>query len=202
MFGLRIIDSMLLWMVCVGIANSGEIIISPVAKEKVISPANNDKNLPNEATVLRNKAHAYKSENAPSVPLSGVPVIIQMDVAPEIEEGVLLPRDDGISPTFRTKSRNSLRDSIPVTEGIQSSDNDAASADRQDTRMQLEKNRFKASQYMKGSPAPNLMPHRNDSQVVACDSTGNVSGRIGDDSVSGREIVVIREGKQVKMRCK
>lgn len=203
MFSQRTIAPLLLWLACVGTADGGEIVISPVAKDKVISPVANDKKTPDDAAALRNKARAYKSGNVQSMPSSAVPVIIQMDAVPEIEEGVMLPRSDEIPAASRAKNHELFRDNIPAMQDTQPSGNDAASADRRDSRMQLEKNRFKANQYMKGKPAPSLVSsHNSDNQVVACESTGNVSGRIGDDSISGREIVVIRDGKQIKMRCK
>jgi hypothetical protein len=192
----------LLWLACVGMAESGEIIISPVAKDKIISPAVNDRKRPDEAAVLRNKAQTYQSGNVQSMPSSDVPIIIQMDAEPGLEEGVLLPRSDGIPAASRTKNHESFRDNIPAMQDAQSSGNGAASAGKQDARIQLEKNRDKASQYMKGQPVPSLVSANKDSQVVACDSIGSTSGRIGDDSMSGREIIVIRDGKQLKMRCK
>lgn len=206
MFNKRTVAPLLLWLACVGAADSGEIVFTPVAKDKAVSPADNgkkrDKNGLDEAAALRNKARAYKSGNIQPLSSSGVPIVIQMDAAPEMEEGVLLPRSDEIPTVSRARNNEPFRDNIPAAQDMQPGGNDAASADKQDIRMQLEKNRFKANQYMKGKPAPSLVSVNKDNQVVACDSTGSVSGRIGDDSMSGREIVVIRDGKQIKMRCK
>ena len=206
MFIQRTAASLLLCLACIS-AVHGEIVIPPVAKDKAVSSVGNDKkigkNRGGEAAALRNKARAYKSENLQSIPSSGVPVIIQMDVAPEeVEEEVLLPRSDEISAAPRIKKHESFRDNIPATQDTQPGGNDEASADGQEAQIQLEKNRFKANQYMKGKPAPSLASPSNDSQIVACESIGNVSGRIGDDSMSGREVVVVRDGKQIKMRCK
>lgn len=192
----------LLWLACVGMAESGEIIIPPVAKDKVIFPATNDRKRSDEAVVLRNKAQAYQSENVQFMPSSGVPVIIRMDAAPGIEEGVLLPRSDGIPAVPRANNHEPFRDNIPAMQDAGPSGNGAASAGKQDARIQLEKNRVRASQYMKGQPAPSSVYANKDNQVVACDSIGSTSGRIGDDTMSGREIIVIRDGKQIKMRCK
>lgn len=205
MFVQRTAALLLLCLVCIS-AVHGEIVIPPAAKDKTVSSAGNDKktgkNRGDEAAALRNKARAYKSGNLQSMPSSGVPVIIQMDAAPEVEEGVLLPRSDEISAVPRSKKRESFRDNAPATQDTQPDDNDEASTDGQEAQIQLEKNRFKASQYMKGKPAPSLASPNNDSQIVACESIGNVSGRIGDDSMSGKEVVVVRDGKQIKMRCK
>lgn len=203
MFNQRTVVPWLLWLACVGTVDGGEIVISPVAKDKVISPVANDKGRYENAAALRDKAQAYKSGNVQSVPSSAIPVIIQMDAAPEIEEGVLLPRSNESQDASRTRSHDLIHGNIPSAQDIQQSGNDAAPTDIQDNRIQLEKNRFKANQYLKGKPAPSLVSSQNNgSQFVACENTGNVSGRIGDDSISGREIVVIRDGKQVKMRCK
>ncbi|OGQ48116.1 MAG: hypothetical protein A3H42_03330 [Deltaproteobacteria bacterium RIFCSPLOWO2_02_FULL_46_8] len=205
MFIQRTVASLLLCLACISTVH-GEIVIPPVARDKAVSSADNDKkigkNRGGEAAVLRNKARAYKSGNLQSMPSSSVPVIIQMDAAPEVEEGVLLPRSDEISAAPRIKKHESSRDNIPATQDAQPGGNDEASADGQEAQIQLEKNRFKANQYMKGKPAPSLASPSNDSQMVACESIGNVSGRIGDDSMSGREVVVVRDGKQIKMRCK
>jgi hypothetical protein len=206
MFIQRTAASLLLCLACIS-AVHGEIVIPPAAKDKAVSSAGNDKktgkNRGDEAAALRNKARAYKSGNLQSMPSSGVPVIIQMDAAPEIEEGVLLPRSDDIPAVSRIKKHeSSLRDNIPAGQDTLPNGNDEASTDGQEAQIQLEKNRFKANQYMKGKPAPSLASPNNDSQIVACESIGNVSGRIGDDSMSGKEVVVVRDGKQIKMRCK
>lgn len=193
---------LLVWLTCIGTAESGEIIIPPVAKDKAVSPAPNDRKRPDGAVVLRNKAQAYQSGNVQSMTSSGVPIIIQIDDAPGIEEDVLLPRSDGIPAVSRARNHEPFRDNIPAMQDAWPSGNGAVSAGKQDARIQLEKNRVKASQYMKGQPAPSLVSANKDNQVVACDSIGSTSGRIGDDTMSGREIIVIRDGKQIKMRCK
>ncbi len=38
--------------------------------------------------------------------------------------------------------------------------------------------------------------------LVHCHSTDNVSGRIGDDSVSGSVVILNRNGQQLKVRCR
>jgi len=38
--------------------------------------------------------------------------------------------------------------------------------------------------------------------IVPCQEVDNVSGRIGDDSSSGALVMIIRQGKQVKVRCR
>lgn len=206
MFIQRTVASLLLCLACISMVH-GEIVIPPVARDKAVPSADNNKkiskNREGEAAALRNKAQAYKSGNLQPTPSSGVPVIIQMDDAPEVEEGVLLPRSDDIPAVSRIKKHeSSLRDNIPAGQDTLPNGNDEASPDGQEAQIQLEKNRFKANQYMRGKPAPSLASPSNDSQIVACESIGNVSGRIGDDSTSGREVVVVRDGKQIKMRCK
>lgn len=202
-----------LWLACVGVAYGGIVVATPPTKDKAVSHAVNNKKSPDKAAVLRNKAQAYKSGNDQVMPIIGDPVIIQMDAAQEVEEGVLLPRNDEIPAVSKTRSHELSRDNIPAEpdtllpaqQDAQPSGNNAAAAlTGEENKKQLAKNRFKASQYMKGKAAPSLVSQSKDNKdnVVACDSTGSTSGRIGDDSMSGREIVVIREGKQVKMRCR
>lgn len=193
MFSRRAVAPLLLWLACVGTADCGEIVFSPV-------PSDNKKL--DEAGALRNKARAYESGNVQTTPSSSDPVIIQKDAAPEIEEGILLPRNNGIPATSWTKNQEHFRDSNLDVQGTLPSGDGVAPAGGQDSQMQLEKNRLKANQYMKGKPAPSLVSPGNNKQVVACESTGNVSGRVGDDTMSGREIVVFRDGRQIKMHCK
>lgn len=38
--------------------------------------------------------------------------------------------------------------------------------------------------------------------IVPCVAVGNVSGRIGDDSLSGQLVQVVRQGRQISVRCK
>jgi hypothetical protein len=38
--------------------------------------------------------------------------------------------------------------------------------------------------------------------LVPCRDVDNVSGRIGDDSTSGSIVYIVRNGQQVKVRCK
>lgn len=189
-----------LWLACVNVA-SGEILIAPPAKEKTNAPAVNEKNNLDEASVLRNKAKAYGTENPQPVPPNGIPASIQKNAAPEIDEGVLLPRGDETSAISRARNHESSRDSLPASQETPPNSNNPLSADRPDIRMQLEKNRFKANQYMNNKAAPGSVSPNND-PVVECMNTGNVSGRIGDDTLSGKEIIVIREGKQITVRCK
>jgi len=189
---------MLWWLACIGVA-SGEILMPPPVKGKANSLVANEK--PEEASALRNKAQAYKSGSIQSISPSGEAIIIHMDEAPEIDEGVLLPRSDETSAISRSRKYESSRDNMPGTQDGQSSSNNGLPADRQDIKAQLEKNRLKATQYMNGKPVSSQVSASNDAEVD-CASTGNVSGRIGDDSLSGREIIVVRDGKKIKMRCK
>lgn len=204
------------WLFDIGVAH-GEIFIAPTANDKAAIPSVRDnseaprkpnvkekgidRNMPDEAADLRNKARTYNSGNVQSVPASGVRVIIQMDDTPNAEEGVLLPRGNEVPFVPRIRSQESSRDNNQTAQEIQQGGNDQIPADSQDIRIQLDKNRLKASQYMKGKAPTSQVSPANDN-VVGCEGTGNVSGRIGDDSMSGREIIVIRDGRQIKMRCK
>lgn len=38
--------------------------------------------------------------------------------------------------------------------------------------------------------------------IVPCQEVDNVSGRIGDDSAAGAIVYLVRQGKQIKVRCK
>lgn len=188
MFSQRAIVPLLLWMICVGIANGGEIVISPAANNRA-----------DDAAALRNKARGYKSGIVPS---SGVPVIYP-DAANEDEEGVLSPRVGDVPATFRTGPQESARDNIPAVQDGQPMGNDAVPADvQEEMRARLEENRLKANRYMRGKPAPSVVSRNTGDPVVVCGNSGNVVGRIGDDSMSGKEIIVMRDGVPVKMRCK
>lgn len=190
MFSRRTAAPLLLWLACVGTADCGEIVFSA-------APGDSS----NKADALRNKARAYESGSAQ--PPVGDPVIIKMDAASEVEEGILLPRNDGIPATSWTKNQEHFRNSNPDVQGTQPGGDGVAPEGRQNMPTRAGKNRLKAIQYMKGKPAPSLAaPNNSSDQVVSCESTGNVAGRIGDDSMSGREIIVIRDGKQIKMHCK
>lgn len=209
MFSRYTVVSLSLWLACIGVAYGGIVVATPPTKDKAVSHAVNKRKPPDKAADLRNKAQAYKSGHDQIMPITGDPVIIQMDAAEEVEEGVLLPRNDEPPAVSKARSHELSRDNIPAEQGTQpaeqgaqpSGNNAAAALTGEENKKQLAKNRFKAGQYMKGKAAPSLVSQSKDN-VVACDSTGSTLGRIGDDSMSGREIVVIREGKQVKMRCR
>jgi hypothetical protein len=210
MFSRYIVVSLSLWLACIGVVYGGIVVATPPTKDKAVSHAVNKRKPPDKAADLRNKAQAYKSGNDQIMPITGDPVIIQMDAAEEVEEGVLLPRNDETPAVSKARSHELSRDNIPAEpdtllpaqQDAQPSGNNAAALTAEENKKQLAKNRFKASQYMKGKAAPSLVSQSKGDNVVACDSTGSTSGRIGDDSMSGREIVVIREGKQVRMRCR
>lgn len=210
MFSQYTVASLSLWLACIGVAYGGIIVATPPAKDKTVSHAVTNKKPPDKAAALRNKAQAYKSGNDQLLPTTGDPVIIQMDTAEEVEEGVLLPRNDELPAISRTRNHEPSRDNIPAEQttlpteqGAQPGSNNAAAAlAGEENKKQLAKNRYKAGQYMKGKAAPSLVSQNKDINAVACDSTGSTSGRIGDDSMSGREIIVVRDGKQVKMRCR
>ena len=38
--------------------------------------------------------------------------------------------------------------------------------------------------------------------LVPCRDVDNVSGRIGDDSITGSIVYIVRNGQQIKVRCK
>ncbi len=173
----------MLWLLGVG-SSEAEIVISPAEKIKQAIPAENDRDqkLQVGTSALRSKARAYRNVD----PSSGVPIMLQMDSNKKMQEGIFIPEKS--TPMSRARnyehSRAYLRHS-----------GDA------ENLTQIEKNRLKASQYTNDESAQSLaLPNQN--QQVTCKSTGNVSGFIGDDSVSGGEIIVIRNHKQIKMRCK
>jgi hypothetical protein len=170
----------------------GEILIAPVAKDKVAIPAVTRIDKPEETHALRNKAKAYEAGNAQASSSS------KMEGSASTEESYMLPGRGEMSTLNRARNIELSRDHNSVLQ--QPNGNEPIPGESMDTRNQLEKNSAKANQYMRGTNVSG--PTSSSNEVVPCDGAVNVTGRIGDDSSSGNEIIIIRDHKKVRVHCK
>lgn len=77
--------------------------------------------------------------------------------------------------------------------------------DPESSRGKVRINVDRARNYQKGRSPGFISPNLNDSThlpVVDCNAIGNVAGRIGDDYAPGSVIIIMRDGKGIKVRCK
>jgi len=135
------------------------------------------------AAEQRNRAQEYFPDVGA---LSGVPVDEGDSLFPQ-HGADSLPEDGGSRGSAHSPAtgRDEARpDRVP---------SDGTSYDK------VDENLSKARAYMKNSnpsQAVATLP------VVTCENVNNVSGRIGDDTLSGSIITVIQNGKQIKARCR
>jgi len=165
-----------------------------LAGEIIMVPAQgSEKTSAETATENREKARAYRADGAAT---PGTTIII----VPEDEDGVLSPRGGGSLPANRAKAREYRNDTDAHSRPqiLVLPNRDATKVET--SREQLEINRSKAHSYMKGE-TPVGMVGPDGLLVVDCVDTGNVSGRVGDDT-NGGIINIYRKGKPVKARCR
>ncbi len=143
--------------------------------------------------VLEGGAQAARAREA----LHQAPGTVSIEV---VEEDSIFPQHGGDSlPNARSgemrdgaRERQSGTVVLPQSERIVPLDLPPESASREGVVNNLSRSRA----YMKNAQGIAGLP------VVACDSSSSVSGRIGDDSLSGSIITLIVNGKPVKARCR
>lgn len=151
------------------------------------------------STEQRDRARAYQKDEA-----SGTPTII---IVPEEEsEGALSPR--GSAPEGRARDNRSRAGDYQ--RGTDSSlhpglikPETGILLDGGTTQERAHDNRARASGYSRGETQSGLTGRIGPDGIplVVCKDRDNVAGQIGDDLKSGSVIVILRDGKQVKVRC-
>jgi hypothetical protein len=171
---------------------AGEIILTP--QQGGSKPSGKT----SSAAEQRDRAKTYQKDDS-----SAVPTLI---IVPEEEsEGALSPR--GGSPEGRAKDNrsragdyqhgndSSYRPLIKPDTGIL--------IDGGTTQDRARDNRARASGYSRGENQAGLSGRVGPDGIpfVICKDRDNVAGQIGDGLQSGSVIVILRDGKQVKVRC-
>ncbi|WP_371324005.1 hypothetical protein VX159_00295 [Dechloromonas sp. ZY10] len=143
---------------------------------------------PSGARSQREQAGAYARDSA------GVPIVIDDE-----EAGFLSPR--GGAPAEerayegRSKARNYQQGggSLPIV--ASPADSVSATSD-----MRGRAKAYTGTGNVRDIDLSNV--GRDGIPIVPCQEVDNVSGRIGDDSASGAIVYLVRQGKQIKVRCK
>jgi len=168
---------------CVGPLRAGEIIVAPKQTATPVSRA---------ASEQRDRARTYQGE----APASSTIIVV-----PE-EEGILSPRGGGSSGSA-AELRNRARQ---LQGGKGSSDIEfvvpGTSSDANSTRNKASELRSRAAGYSRGETHSSTTAKTNDGiPVIVCKDTESIAGRIGDDAVSGGIVIIMRDGKPMKVRC-
>lgn len=169
---------------------AGEIIMVPQ------QGAGNSPNKTSSATEQREKARAYRKDET-SAPTTII-------VVPEEEsEGALSPRVS--APPERARDNRSR--ASDYQHGTDSSlspgsirPDTGILLDGGTTQERARENRSRASAYTKGDNQP-VRVGPDGIPLVVCKDRDNVAGQIGDDLQSGSVFFILRDGKQVKVRC-
>lgn len=169
---------------------------SVVAGEIIITPKQPDSGKSAAATAAdnRERARSYLKEGAPA---PGTTVI----VVPDDEDGVLAPRSGGSMPPNSAAERAKEYIKKPGSQSrilIVPERDPSKPLTRQE---QMELNHSKARAWVKGE-APERTMGADKLPLVNCREADSISGRIGDDTLSGSVITVFQNGRQVKVRCK
>lgn len=147
----------------------------------------------------RDRAHAFRNE-APQT------LIIETDV----EEGVLSPR--GGSPAEqrafeqRWRARSFIQDGKASTTSSTPRVHSGSTPVLLDAPSNATRHSNRARNYATGSGNwHELDLNQRDKDgipLVNCRSIDNVSGRIGDDTTSGSVVLLVRNGQQIKVKCR
>lgn len=171
---------------------AGEIIMVP--QQDTGKPAGKARS----ATEQRDRARAYQEDDA-----SAVPSII---VVPEEEvEGALFPRGGATEG----RARDNRSRAADYQHGNDSSyrplikPNSGSLTDGVTTQDKAHENRARAGGYSRGDGQAGFTGRVGPDGIpfVICKDRDNVAGQIGDGLQSGSVIVILRDGKQVKVRC-
>lgn len=170
----------------VSIGNAAEFVIGPTGDK---APAQSK-----SASSMRDKARAQRGEDSPTVPLTTI--IQELE-----EESPFGARPGGAT----TDNRNRARSYQQGGDGSTPADLDRLMTDPDSNRGKVKSNLDRARSYQKGD-APGVTNTRmggtDNLPIVDCNAVESVAGRIGDDFASGSVIILMREGKGVKVRCK
>lgn len=176
---------------------AGEIILEP--QQGSVKAPGKASSKASGASEQRDRARSYRNDES-----SGNTTII---VLPEDEsEGALSPR--GNAPEGRARdNRSRARDyqqgtDSSVLPGLIKPDTGII-MDGGSTQDRAHENRARASGYSKGETQSGFTGRVGPDGIplVICKDRDNVAGQIGDDLKSGSVIIILRDGKQVKVRC-
>lgn len=151
------------------------------------------------ATEQRDRAKAYQKDET----LGGTTILVLPE---EDSEGTLSPR--GNAPPERARENRSRASDFQndtdsfLSPGLIKPDTDTL-LDGGTTQDRARANRSRASAYSKGDSQTGLTGRIGPDGIplVVCKDRDNVAGQIGDGLTSGSVIVILRDGKQVKVRC-
>lgn len=186
-------------LVLTGLADAGEIVISPTPGSQRIDSANN-------ATESRIKAQAYSN---PDVQTPSTIIVLPP------EEGLMTPPTVGRPPDNRNKARNYIKNGSNSTIDPTVILLDTAPKNGDPSRVNLDKNLSKARGYADGGSSNGIKPGTYvrygtavglvaaDGVIVfVCEQIANTAGRIGDDSQSGNSFTLSVNNKIQQARCK
>lgn len=158
---------------------AGEIIVSP---QPGAAPGSRG------ASEQRDRARVYQGQP---------PAASTIIVVPE-EEGVLSPRNSGAEGRAydnRNRARQMQGGKYGAeVEFVQPGGESAT------TRSKAGELRSRAAGYSRGETHSSKMG-KDGVPVIVCKDTDSVAGRIGDDAVSGGIVIIMRDGKPMKVRC-
>lgn len=150
------------------------------------------------AAEQRDRAKAYQKDD-----VSAVPTLI---IVPEEEgEGALAPRggsSDGRAKDNRSRAGDYQHGNDSSYRPLIKPDG-SISLDGVTTQDRAHDNRARASGYSRGESQTGLTGRVGPDGIpfVVCKDRDNIAGQIGDGLQSGSVIVILRDGKQVKVRC-
>ena len=177
------------WLAMAGA--QAELIIGP-------EPPTPGESAKSKAQQQREKAEAIYQGHAPNI-------IIDMD---EETEGILSPRGGAPAQERAFEQRwraRILKDSPkPVAPELPLGPVSPELQNARDKAAQL-RGRARSMYYTGTGNWQDLDLSQRDKDglpLVHCHSTDNVSGRIGDDTVSGSVVILNRNGQQIKVRCR
>jgi hypothetical protein len=122
------------------------------------------------------------------------------------EVGILAPRGGAPTEEKAFENRNKARAYQPSGDNSSPpsfSGSGAAGSDGGQPRHMEQRNRARAYTWT-GNAQDMDLSHvgRDGIPLVPCHEVDNVSGRIGDDTMSGSIVHIFRDGRQVKVRCR
>jgi hypothetical protein len=167
------------------------------AGEIVLTPDNTSKRPPHDAAAdLRNRARAQRIDGIATTPMT--------TIVEQLEEIPLGTHP----PNAATENRNRAHSYQQGGDGSTPSDLGRILVDPDSNQGKAKRNTDRARAYMKGASPGITGSHfggTGNLPVVECNNqaASSVVARIGDDNTtSGSVIILIRDGKSIKVRCK
>lgn len=170
----------------ISVGHAAEFVIAPTG-DKVPAAGKS-------ASSMRDKARSQRGDTGPAVPLTTI--IQELE-----EEGPFGARPDGAT----TDNRNRARSYQQGGDGSSPADLDRLLTDPDSNRGKVKSNLDRARAYQKGGTPGVTNPNMggvDNLPIVDCNAADSVAARIGDDYASGSVIILMRDGKGVKVRCK